>query len=50
MKNKYDINEININSALIESIYKYCAIINQKIKDLKFIYNGKFYYLIISKR
>ena len=41
MHNKYEINEININTSLQEYIYKYSGMINQKTKDLKFIYNGK---------
>ena len=41
MNNKYDINEIDLNSSFQNYIYKYSGMINQKAKDLKFICNGK---------
>ena len=41
MKNKYEINEMNINTSLQENLYKYSGMINQKTEDLKFICNGK---------
>ena len=41
MNNKYDINDISLNTSLQDLIYKYSGIINQKTNDLKFICNGK---------